>query len=60
MLPKHDLELQTEAFVDFAGKPENRAMPLTRVFARWARSKGFHRKDERAIWELVRWRPRSG
>lgn len=60
MLSKHDLETQAEAFLGFVGKPENCAVPPARLFVAWARSKDFGCDDERAIWELVRWRARSG
>ncbi len=53
MLQKHDLETQAEAFLGFAGKSENRATPLIRLFVVWARSKDFDCDDERAIWALL-------
>jgi len=54
MLPKHDLEIQVEGFLGFAGKPENRGTALRLVFARWARSKHFSLEDTGSIWRLVR------
>jgi len=54
MLSKDELEFQAEAFQGFAGKSENRDVPIGHVFAVWARSKDFFSKDARAIWHLVR------
>lgn len=54
MLRKDDLELQTEAFLGFAGKPENTGISLRKLFASWARSKDFAARDAEAIWGLVK------
>ena len=54
MLPKDDVELQAEAFLGFAGKPENEDVPLTRLFACWSRSKDFLPVVARAILRSVK------
>lgn len=53
MLCKDDLELQTEAFLGFAGKLKNQDLPLEHVFRYWADSKDLEPEDEAAIWRLV-------